>query len=211
MAKKTNPIIHSNKLEKLDKFVAYATGDEEILSPEELQEFQILSLIDDQLRLARSWKAIQRVVEIKYNKQWSKPTVYRWISYTKYVFGTTRHIDKDFERSRAIDWFEKAIQWALKEKDYWFLGKQLKAYADLIGLNDKEIDENQKYEPSQYIMTVVNQIGKNTQINLANPKSFNAEDVRELAKVIQQGALPENLLDAQNLLPPEQPNTLDDE
>lgn len=211
MAKKAHPFIPTSKLDKLDRFIAYATGEEDSLSPEEQEEFLILSLVDDQLRLARSWQKIARIVEIKTQRRWSKATTFRWITYTKYVFGSTKFVDKNYIRHQAIEWYEKAINMALQAKDYWFLGKQLKQYIEIAGLNEIEGAEDSKFVPHQYILNIINQVGNPTQIDLTNPNNLAQEDRRSLALKVQHSSLPENLLDAINLQPPEPSDSLDDE
>lgn len=208
---KRGSFIPAAKLDKLDRYIAFLTGDEESLSPAEQEEFALLSLVDDQLRLSRSWQKIQRIVSIKYGKEWSKATTFRWISYAKYVFGSSSHIDKDYERQRILHWFEMGIQMAIKEKDYWFLGKQLKAYADIAKLNEPEAADDAKFTPHQYILNIINAAGRPTQLDIGNPLDIAPEDRRSVALRAQQFSLPETLDDAINLEPPEPSDSLDDD
>lgn len=211
MARK-HPIIPSGKLDKLDRYIAFVTGEDEILTEAEKQEFWVLSLVDDQLRRSLSWQKINMVVRTKTGIEWSKATTFRYITYAKYVFGSSRHIDKNFERQRVLDWFEKAIFMAIQKKDYWFLGKQLNAYAKIAQLNVPNEAETEKYTPHQYILNIINNNGKNTQVNLADTLgTWSEEERRELAAKVQRASLPDDLDQAMKLIPPLAPDTLDEQ
>jgi len=188
------------KLEQLDILIQFITGNTKNLSKKQRSLLNIISFIDDQIRDNRTTEDIKQEIEFKYNKHVSSATLYRYIGYAKYVFGSSRTIDKRYELFRLFELSNKVISLASTATDYKYLGEHIVRHLKILAQIESE-QSNLPEPPKVFQIIVQNLHGKPTIHDADKVHALPVAELRRIAENIQLQSLP--------LHPDEIPYTID--
>lgn len=186
--------------ENMQPLIQWLTGEDVELSPHLEDKWKKIEVMDDLIRRYPKRKDVIAAFRKKFPEIKSLSTVYRCFHETRYLFGVTHRVNKNYERYVMLDQVNKAIDICFTTDNMKDLARYLEIKAKLL-----QFDKVDPINPED--------LGSHTYILSSDPKvlKLSPPSKNELIKYLNGSGLPESMKEnilrqAEEVIPIEETN-----